>query len=88
MKEVAPEIASQLTYIFNKSLQDGCVSHMWKCSNVTPVYGGSVDDPSNYQLISVVSVAEKVLETLISTQLQTHLETHKLLHPHQGAYHH
>ena len=89
MKEVAAEIASPLTYIFNKSLQDGCVPHMWKCSNVTPVHkGGSVDDPSNYQPISVVSVAAKVLEKLIATQLQTYLEKHKLLHPHQGAYRH
>ena len=31
---------------------------MWKCFNVTPVYkGSSVDDLSNYQPISVVSVA-------------------------------
>ena len=61
MKQVAAEIASPLTFIFNKSLQDGCVPHMWKCSNVTPVHkGGSVDDSGNYRPISVVSVAAKV----------------------------
>ena len=70
MKEVAAKIASPLTYVFNKSLQDGCVLHMWKCSNVTPVHkGGSVDDPSNYRPISVVSVAAKVLEKLIATHI-------------------
>ena len=70
MKEVAVEIASPLTYIFNKSLQDGCVPHMWKCFNVTPVHkGDSVDDPSNYQSISAVSVAAKVLEKLMATYL-------------------
>ena len=85
MKEVDAEITSPLTYIFNKSLQDGCVPHMWKCSNVTPV---PVDDPSNYPPVSVVSVSVKVLEKLIATQLQSYLEKHTLLHPHQGAYRH
>ena len=89
MREVAAEIASPLTSIFNKSLCDGCVPHMWKCSNVTPVYkGGNVDDPGNYRPISVVSVAVKVLEKLLATQLHNYLEKHKLFHHHQGAYRH
>ena len=89
MKEVAAEIASLLVYIFNKSLQDGCVPRMWKCSSVTPVHkGGSVVDPSNNRPISVISVAAKVFEKLTATQLQTYLEEQKLLHPHQGAYRH
>ena len=62
---------------------------MWKCSNVTPVYkGGNVDDPDNYRLISVVSVAAKVLEKLLATQFHNYLKKHKLFHPHLGAYCH
>ena len=58
------------------------------CGNVPVHKGDSVDYPSNYRPISVVSVTVKVLEKLIATQLQAYLEKHKLLHPHQGAYRH
>ena len=61
----------------------------WKQSHITPVHkGGSLDEPSNFRPISVVSVVAKILEKIVSTQLSSYLEDHKLLHPHQGAYRH
>ena len=64
--------------MFDKSLHDGCVPLiMWKGSNIIPVHkGGYVDDHSNFHLISVVSVAAKVLEKLITIQLQTYSENY------------
>ena len=48
LKEVAEQIVTPLTKIFNKSLQSGVVPQGWKCSNVTTVHkGGSCEDPDN-----------------------------------------
>ena len=40
LKEVAEQIVTPLTKIYNKSLESGVVPQDWKCSNVTPVHKG------------------------------------------------
>jgi len=37
LREVAPEIAESLTYIYNFSLQSGSIPRDWKQSNVTTI---------------------------------------------------
>ena len=56
-------------------------------SHITPVHkGGTLDDPSNYHPIAVITMVAKVLEKIVSTQLNQYLEQNNLLYPHQGAY--
>ena len=87
LKEVAEQIVTQLTKIFNKSVQSGVVPQGWKCSNVTPIHkGGSCEDPGNFQPISVVPVVAKLLEKIVSNQLYSFLKDRGLLSPYQRAY--
>ena len=89
LKEIAVEIVVPLTYLYNRSLQQGIVPQVWKRSHITLVHkGSSLDEPSNFRPISVVSVVAKILEKIVSTQLSFYLENHNLLHHHQGAYRH
>jgi len=77
LKEIAVEIVVPLTYLYNKSLQQGIVPQAWKQSHITLVHkGGSLDEPSNFRPISVVSVVAKILEKIVSTQLSSYLEDH------------
>ena len=87
LKEVAEQIVTPLTKIYNKSSESGVVPQSWKCSNVTPVHkGGPCNDPGNFRPISVVSIAAKLLEKIVSNQLYSFLERNELLSPYQGAY--
>ena len=89
LQQVAEEVATPLTFLYNKSLESGLVPMAWKKSNVTPVHkGGKTDDPGNYRPISVVPVVAKVFEKMIASQLNIFLEHHHLLHTLQGAYRH
>ena len=61
-QQVAEEIVTPLTFLYNTSLELGAVPMAWKKSNVTPVHKGEkTDDPGNYHPISVVPVVAKVL---------------------------
>ena len=87
LKEIAVEITSPLTQLYNISLLTGVFPSDWKHSHITPVHkGGPFDDPSNFRPISVVPVLAKILEKIVSIQLSSYLEQQSLLHPHQGAY--
>ena len=83
LKEVAEQIVIPLTKIYNKSLKSGVITQSWKCSNVTPVHKRG---PCNFQPISVVSIAAKLLEKVVSNQLYSFLESNELLSPCKGAY--
>ena len=85
LREVAAEIAQRLIILYNKSLETGVIPSDWKLCNVTPVHkSGSVNDPSNYRPISVVSVFAKLLEKIVASQLSDYFETNHLLSDYQG----
>jgi len=87
LKEVASEIAKPLTTLYNRSLKSGVIPSNWKMCNVTSVYkGGLVNDPVNYQPISVVLVVAKLLEKIVASQLSDYFEHYYLLSDYQGAY--
>jgi hypothetical protein len=70
LKDCAREVAPNLTMIFNKSLQTGCLPREWKDANVVPIYKkGKHTDPSNYRPISLLPVCSKVLERLIYNKI-------------------
>ena len=87
LKEIAVKIVVPLTYLYNKSLQQGIVPQAWKQSHIAPVHKGcSLGESSNFRQISLVPVVAKILEINVSTQLSSYLENHSLLHHHQGPY--
>ena len=59
------ELAPILQVIFQKSLDSGKLSHIWKEANVSPIFKkGDKSDPTNYRPISLTCVLCKVLERL------------------------
>jgi len=87
LREVAAEIATPLTHLYNASLSSGKFPYDWKRSHITPVHkGGNMEDLCNFRPITVVPVLAKVLEKIVSIQVGSYLEQNSLLDPQQGAY--
>ena len=70
LKELAPEISSSITCIFNKSLYEGSFPSKWKDCNLTPVFKADQKDiVSNYCGIALLPILSKVLERHVHTRL-------------------
>lgn len=70
LKELAPEISSSITCIFNKSLYEGSFPSKWKDCNLTPVFKADQKDiVSNYRGIALLPILSKVLERHVHTRL-------------------
>lgn len=81
-------IVPSLTYLFNMSLQTGCVPTDWKYARVTPIYKGKGEhsDTSNFRPISVLSHIAKILEKEVQCQLVSYLIEHDFITLDQSAY--
>jgi hypothetical protein len=54
---------------------------------VVPLHkGGSKASPSNYQLVSLASVACKIFERVLKERIVQHLETHQLMNATQHVF--
>lgn len=74
LKELAPEISSSITCIFNKSLYEGSFPSKWKDCNLTPVFKADQKDiVSNYRGIALLPILSKVLERHVHTRLYHHI---------------
>ena len=79
-KELASELAPVLAVLFNQSLSSGVIPRDWFRVLITPVFNkGNVHVASNYRLVSLTSVACKVLEHIVCAHILRHLERHHLL---------
>ena len=75
LKGTATSVASVLTMLFNRSIQNGKLPLAWKVSNIVPIpKGSSSDEPRNYRPISLLSIISKVLERIIYKRVTAHLE--------------
>ena len=81
-------IAPCLTYIFNLSLNSGCVPDSWKSASITPIYKGKGDrsECGNYRPISIIPTVAKIIEYHVKENLINFLAHHHLLSPSQYAY--
>ena len=88
LRNASSELSSSLTLLFNKSLLFHNLPHDWKKARVTPIYkgSGSVEEPSNYRPISVVSHISEVFEKCVNVQLMQYFESHNLLRCDQSAF--
>ena len=87
LKDGAEEIATPLTNLFNKTIQQNKILLDWKKAKVTPLFkSGNRDDPGNYRPISVLLGLSKTLERLIQRQLTTYLNEHNILCKYQSGF--
>ena len=79
--------APQLTYIFNLSFSADIFPTLFNNSIVTPIYkGGDNLDPTNYWLISILTVFSKLLEKLYYNRLLKFVNEHLALHDYQFGF--
>jgi len=78
LRETAHCITQPLTWILQKSVEEGILPDDWKRANITPIFKkGSKSAAENYRPISLTSCVCKVLETIIKVQMTAFLEARK-----------
>ena len=66
VKEFSVELATPLTHIYNRSIQEGYVPMVWRNATITPVpKKSSPESPSDLRPISLTPTFSKVLEQFI-----------------------
>ena len=80
IKNTKKSLSGPLTKLFNLSLQQGIVPHLWKKAIVTPIFKKGVrSKASNYRPISLTSVFCRIFESIIHDQLTDHLMENQLI---------
>ena len=87
LKDAADLIAPFMAHFINLSLEQGTVPDDLKHSKVIPLFKkGDRSDPGNYRLVSILSVASKVLEKVVHKQLYQYAVDAKLLYEFQPGF--
>ena len=80
-------MALALTHVFKRSLVEGSVPKDWGKAYVTPIFKkGSKTDPNNYRLVSLTSVACKMMESVMRDAITSHLEQNQLIRTSQHGF--
>ena len=80
IKDGAEALASPLTPLMNRTINEGTIPSEWKHAVITPVHkAGSKTDPSNFRPISVLPVFSKILERAVHRMVYNYLPDQKLL---------
>ena len=87
LKIVAPNIVPSVTKLFNLSISSGLFPISWKSSNIVAIPKSSeMKNPSNYRLISLLSILSKVLECHIFSLASEHLLEHDIISDSQWGF--
>ena len=87
LRNVAKSIATPLTILFNKSMNEETVPLDWKKANVIPIYKKRDRHlAENYRLVSLISVPCKVMESIIKEKMVDHLEINNLSNDRQYGF--
>ena len=79
LKELSMSLSKPLTYLFNKSINDGQLPTDWKTANVSAIFKkGEKSDANNYRPVSLTSIVCKILESIIRDVLQNFFENQNL----------
>ena len=79
LRELANELCTPLSLIFNLSLTETVLPHIWKAANITAIHKkGSRKDPGNYRPISLTSVVVKIMESVLRDAIVNHMTMNKL----------
>jgi Reverse transcriptase (RNA-dependent DNA polymerase) len=69
------------------SLREGQVPVDWRTANVTPIFKkGTKADPGNYRLISLTSVACRLMESIVKDKIVQHLDKNNLIRATQHGF--
>ena len=78
LKNLAAELSTPLTILFNKSLSEGYVPSQWKEAEVIAIFKkGNKNLSNNYRPVSLTSVLCKTLESFVTDSLQNYMENNK-----------
>jgi len=81
LKDLAGEIAPNITTIINSSITHGIFPELWKKANVAAIWKnkGSKSDPSNYRPISILPVLARMVEKEIARQLTVYCDNKHII---------
>ena len=75
LKALADILAEPLSTLFNKSMTECKLPHVWKDANVTPLFKkGEKSKPNNYRPVSLTCLLCKVMESIVRDELIDYLE--------------
>ena len=87
LKAIKDIIASVLSNLVNKSLQQGYFPSKFKLARVIPLHkGGCKQDVNNYRPISILPLISKIFEKIVYHQLSSFLDKYKILSPYQYGF--
>ena len=76
-----------LTFLFNKSLEQGIFPNALKISKIVPIHkGDSMFIMSNYRPISLLPIFSKILEKLMYTRVMSFIQKYNILYKNQFGF--
>jgi hypothetical protein len=87
LKQIIPEIADVICYIFNRSLSSGIVPSILKTAKVNPIFkSGDKHQFTNYRPISILPSISKILERIVYNQIYQFITKHNILSNNQFGF--
>ena len=87
LKEMSGILKYPLQKLFSRCTDKGKVPDTWKIGHVMPIFKkGKKCDPSNYRLISLMSIVCKTMESLVRHETMQHFLLYELLSRHQHGF--
>ena len=87
LRELSASISGPLSFIFNLSLEKGCVPSDWKKAEVSSIFKkGCRSDPGNYRPVSLTCIVCKVLESLVRDCVVSYFDDNDLFSPCQYGF--
>ena len=86
-KNRAGIISEPLTFLFNRSLNEGIFPTVWKTAHVTPIHKkGNKEQCTNYLPISLLSCVGKTLEKCVHRHVSNYLNANQIITPSQSGF--
>ena len=87
LKSAATNVCPTLLNIINISFRTGVFPDSLKLAKILPIHkGGSKSDPSNYRLISILSVLSKIIEKHVTKHLFAYMNKYNVSHKSQSGF--
>lgn len=87
LKEGSPVLCEKLRFLFNFSVEIGCVPKLWKQKRVSPIFkSGDKDTIGNYRPISIASTCMKIFEKVVYKQMIDFITENNILQPNQSGF--
>ena len=87
LKELAEELATPLSIIYQQSCLKGEVPDDWRIASATAIYkNGRKEDPGNCRPVSLTLVPGKIMDQLILSALTGHVKDNKEIRPSQHGF--